>query len=69
MPRKKDGMPFEVHPTPAKGRDGKNIVYAKPALRDKMTMSGVEDFCSRTMDCVTANCPEPSTCSSGQPVN
>ena len=47
MPRKKDGMPFEVHPTPAKGRDGKNIVYAKPALRDKMTMQGVEDFCSR----------------------
>lgn len=21
MPRKKDGMPFEVHPTPAKGRE------------------------------------------------
>ena len=47
MPRKKDGMPFEVHPTPAKGRDGKNIFYVKPAMRNKMTMSGVEDFCSR----------------------
>ena len=47
MPRKKDVMPFEVHPTPAKGKDGKNIVYAKPALWDKMTMSGVENFCSR----------------------
>ena len=47
MPRKKDGMPFEVHPTPAIGKDGKNIVYAKPAMRDKLTMSGVEDFCSR----------------------
>ena len=47
MSRKKDGMPFEVHPTPAKGRDGKNIVYAKPAMRDKLTMKGVEDFCSR----------------------
>ena len=47
MPRKKDRMPFEVHPTPAKGKDGKNIVYAKPAMRDKLTMSGVEDFCSR----------------------
>ena len=47
MPRKKDGMPFEVHPTPAKGKDGKNIVYAKPAMRDKLTMSGVEDFGSR----------------------
>ena len=39
-------MPFEVHPTPAKGKDGKNIVYAKPALRSKMNMQGVEDFCS-----------------------
>jgi hypothetical protein len=47
MSRKKDGMPFEVHPTPAKGRDGKNIVYAKPAMRNKLTMKGVEDFCSR----------------------
>ena len=47
MPRKKDGMPFEVHPTPAIGKDGKNIVYAKPAMRVKLTMQGVEDFCSR----------------------
>ena len=31
MPRKKDGMPYEVHPTPAKGKDGRNIVYAIPA--------------------------------------
>ena len=47
MPRKKDGMPFEVHPTPAKGKDGKNIVYVRPAMRDKLTMQGLEDFCSR----------------------
>lgn len=47
MPKKKDGMPFEVHPTPAKGKDGKNIVYARPAMRDKLTMQGVEDFCCR----------------------
>lgn len=47
MSGKKDGMPFEVHPTPAKGRNGKNIVYAKPALKHKMTMSSVEDYCCR----------------------
>lgn len=47
MPRKKDGMPFEVHPTPAKGKDGKCIVYARPAMRDKLKMQGLEDFCSR----------------------
>ena len=40
-------MPFEVHPTPAKGKDGRNIVYAMPAMKDKLTMQGVEDFCSR----------------------
>jgi len=31
MPRKKGGLPYEVHPTPAKGKDGKNIMYVKPA--------------------------------------
>lgn len=40
-------MPFEVHPTPSKGKDGRNIVYARPAMKDKLTMKGVEDFCSR----------------------
>ena len=47
MPRKKDGMLFEVHPTPAKGKDGKNIVYVRPAGNYKMTMQELEDFCNR----------------------
>ena len=47
MPRKKDGMLFEVHPTPAKGKDGKNIVYVRPAMHYKLTMQGLEDFCNR----------------------
>lgn len=47
MPRKKGGMPFEVHPTPAKGKDGRNIVYVRPAMRDKLLMKGVDEFCSR----------------------
>lgn len=42
MPKKKDGMLFEVHPTPAKGRDGKNIVYVRPAMNHKVTMQGLE---------------------------
>ena len=66
MPRKKDGMPFEVHPTPAKGKDGKNIVYVRPAMRDKLTMQGLEDFCSRnygvTTVCVSVSWGVPSTC-------
>ena len=32
MPKKKSGFPYEVHPTPAKGKDGRNIVYARPAV-------------------------------------
>ena len=27
MPRKNYGMWYEVHPTPVKGEDGKNLVY------------------------------------------
>ena len=31
MPKKKNGMPFEVYPTPLKGKDRRNILYARPA--------------------------------------
>ena len=47
MPRKKGGLPYEVHPTPAKGKDGKNIMYVKPARGYKMNMNDVDQFCSR----------------------
>ena len=30
MPEKKDGMLFELHPSPAKSKDGKTIFYARP---------------------------------------
>lgn len=46
MPRKKGGLPYEVHPTPAKGKDGKNIMYVKPARGYKMNMSAIDQFCS-----------------------
>ncbi len=47
MPRKEDGMLFDIHPTPARGKDGKNILYVRPASGQKMTMQQVEDFCCR----------------------
>ena len=47
MPRKKGGLPYEVHPTPAKGKDGKNIVYVKPARGLKLDMRAIDEFCSR----------------------
>ena len=47
MPKKKGGLPFEVFPTPAKSKDGKNIMYAKVAGGRKMTMEEIDKFCSR----------------------
>lgn len=40
-------MPFEVNPTPAEGKDGKRILYPRSALRDKLLMTGVDEYCSR----------------------
>ena len=46
MPKKKSGFPYEVHPTPVKGKDGRNIVYARPARGYKMSVKGVDEYCS-----------------------
>ncbi|MBR1505347.1 MAG: hypothetical protein IJ614_04490 [Prevotella sp.] len=46
MPTKKDGMLFELHPTPAKGRDGRNIIYARPASGRKMTIRQIDAYCA-----------------------
>jgi hypothetical protein len=46
MPRKKSGFLYEVHPTPAKGKDGGNIVYARPARGMKMSIEDVDDYCA-----------------------
>lgn len=47
MPKKKSGFPYEVHPTPMKGKDGRNIVYAKPARGLKLSIEGLDDYCSK----------------------
>ena len=57
MPRKKDGMLFEIHPTPAKGKDGKNILYVRPVSGHELTISAAE-----ITVCATASCREPSMC-------
>ena len=46
MPRKTDGMPFELFPRPTKGKDGKPLLYARPAQKFKRTMRDVETLCS-----------------------
>jgi hypothetical protein len=47
MPHKTNGMPFEIHPSPMKGKDGKNILYVRPQSRLKVTMEDIDDYCSR----------------------
>ena len=46
MPRKKSGFPYEVHPTPMKGKDGRNIVYARPARGYKLDIKTLDKYCS-----------------------
>ena len=48
MPRKSNGMWYEVHPTPVKGGDGKNLVYVRPKSGMKLSMKQLEDYCERS---------------------
>ncbi len=47
MPRKNKGMWYEVHPTPVKGSDGKNLLYVRPKSGMKLTMKQLEDYSER----------------------
>ena len=48
MPRKNHGMWYEVHTTPMKGADGKNLVYVRPKSGLKFDMKQLEEYCERT---------------------
>lgn len=43
MPRKKNGIPYEVYRSPMKGENGQNIVYVRPQSRSKVDMDELED--------------------------
>ena len=45
MPRKKDGMKYELLTRPTKGDDGKPLLYARPAIGIKYSMRAIDDFC------------------------
>ena len=36
---------YEVHPSPMKGKDGRNIVYARPARGLKLDIEAVDKYC------------------------
>ena len=44
MPRKTDGMPFELYTRPTNGEDGKPLLYVRPAAPYKRTMKDVENY-------------------------
>lgn len=45
MPKKETGMPFEVHPSPMKNAEGRNLLYAIPMQRLSTTLDELDDFC------------------------
>ena len=45
MPKKKTGFLYEVHPSPMKGKDGRYIVYARPARGLKLDIEAVDKYC------------------------
>lgn len=40
-------MWYEVHPTPMKGNDGKNLMYVRPKSGMRLTMKELEESCER----------------------
>ena len=47
MPRKTDGIEFEIHPRPTKGEDGKPLLYVRPAKGQKKSFKELETFCNK----------------------
>lgn len=40
-------MPFEMHPTPAKGKDGKILYYPRPMRGQKITINELDEYCAK----------------------
>lgn len=47
MPRKTDGILFELHPGPSKGDDGKPLLYAQPVIDCKHDLDDIDAFCAK----------------------
>jgi hypothetical protein len=46
MPRKTDGIQFELHPGPKRDEEGKPLLYARPATGISKTIRQLDDFCA-----------------------
>ncbi|MCR4810970.1 MAG: hypothetical protein K5896_14105 [Prevotella sp.] len=47
MPRKTDGILFELQPRPTKGDDGKPLLYAQPVIERKYDLNDIDEFCAK----------------------
>lgn len=47
MPRKTDGIEIEIHPGPNKDKDGKPLLYVRPAKGRKKSFRDLDDFCNK----------------------
>ena len=47
MPRKTDGIPFELHPSPLKDEDGKPQLYAQPVVQRRYDLEALAEFCAK----------------------
>ncbi len=47
MPRKTDGILFELQPRPTKGDDGKPLLYAQPVIAHRHDLDAIDDFCAK----------------------
>lgn len=47
MPRKENGMLFEVHPAPLKDKEGRNYVYVRPCSLHRRTMQEIDEYCAK----------------------
>ena len=47
MPRKTDGILFELQPRPTKGEDGKPLLYAQPVIERKHGLDDIDNFCAK----------------------
>jgi len=49
MPRKKDGTPFEISPSPMKDDEGRNLLYVRPMSGRSVTLEELDDYCCTNM--------------------
>ena len=47
MPRKTDGILFELQPRPTKGDDGKPLLYAQPVVERRYDVDAIDEFCAK----------------------